>query len=135
METVTSEVYCNFIHELIESFTEEEILFAWLQQDNAPAHTSRFTLRQLDMYFGDRIIGKGLWPPRSPDLSPPDFFLWGFLKDRVYANKPNTLEQLKANISLALTSLQPHILEKVCASAVQRAQMCSMLGGKHFQHI
>ena len=27
------------------------------------------------------------WAPYSPDLSPPDFFLLGYLKDRVYAGK------------------------------------------------
>jgi hypothetical protein len=27
--------------------------------------------------FPGRLISKRLWPPRSPDLSPPDFFLWG----------------------------------------------------------
>ena len=32
---------------------------------------------------GDRVILKGLWPPRSPNLKPPDYFLWGYLKGRV----------------------------------------------------
>ncbi|XP_075164295.1 uncharacterized protein LOC142236896 [Haematobia irritans] len=38
------------------------------------------------------------WPPRSPDLTAPDFFLWGYLKDKVYVNNPQTLQQLKDNI-------------------------------------
>ena len=25
-----------------------------------------------------------LWPPRSPDLTPCDFFLWGYVKDNAY---------------------------------------------------
>ena len=29
-----------------------------------------------------------LWPPRSPDLTPCDFFLWGYVKDNAY--KPQT---------------------------------------------
>ena len=35
---------------------------------------------------------------QSPDLSPPDFFLWGYLKDRVYQEKPRTLADLKKKI-------------------------------------
>jgi hypothetical protein len=31
----------------------------------------------LDDAFADRIISKTIWPPRSPDLSPPDFFSLG----------------------------------------------------------
>jgi AraC-like DNA-binding protein len=134
-ETVNSDVYCSFIHKFVETFTEEEIYLAWLQQDNAPAHNSKSTKRQLEMYFGERIIGKGLWPPRSPDLTPPDFFLWGFLKDKVYVNNPKTLEELKANINVQIASIQPQLLEKVISSAVQRAELCSMMNGAHFQQL
>ena len=42
-------------------------------------------------FFDDRIISKALWPPRSPDLSPPDFFPVGRLKRKTYANKPRTI--------------------------------------------
>jgi hypothetical protein len=31
---------------------------------------------------GDQELTR--WPPRSPDLTPCDFFLWGFIKDRVF---------------------------------------------------
>jgi hypothetical protein len=37
-----------------------------------------------NLVFPGRLISKRLWPPRSPDLSPPDLFLWGHLKDTVY---------------------------------------------------
>ena len=39
-----------------------------------------------------------MWPPRSPDLNPCDYYLWGFLKARVYNPLPKTLDDLKANI-------------------------------------
>ncbi|KAJ4427421.1 hypothetical protein ANN_25043 [Periplaneta americana] len=42
---------------------------------------------------------RNLWPPRSPDLTTPDFFLWGYLKDKVYATRPQTLDDLKHNIT------------------------------------
>ena len=37
--------------------------------------------------------------PHSPDLSPPDFMLWGHLKSKVYETNPSTIQQLKAAIS------------------------------------
>jgi hypothetical protein len=73
----------------------------WFQQDGATDHTARATMDLLGQLFGERIISRNSqnnWPPRSPDLSAPDYFLWGYLKERVYVNKPPTLEQLKENI-------------------------------------
>ena len=35
---------------------------------------------------------------RSPDLTAPDFFLWGYLKSRVYINLPIDLHVLKENV-------------------------------------
>ncbi len=50
--------------------------------------------------FWNRIIsihsGNDIqWPPRSPDLSICDFFVWGYLKSKVYQNKLRSLRQLK----------------------------------------
>ncbi|GBO21611.1 hypothetical protein AVEN_208449-1 [Araneus ventricosus] len=44
--------------------------------------------------FQQQVIGYGScveWPPRSPDLNPLDFFLWRYIKQRVYATPPPTL--------------------------------------------
>ena len=38
------------------------------------------------------------WPPYSPDLNPCDYFLWGYLKERIYDNNPQTLADLKDNV-------------------------------------
>ncbi|KAF2367907.1 hypothetical protein FHG87_001352, partial [Trinorchestia longiramus] len=38
------------------------------------------------------------WPPRSPDLTPCDFFLWGYLKNKVYFSPPQDLEELQNRI-------------------------------------
>lgn len=51
----------------------------WFQQDGATAHCANETLQLLQTKFGDRIISRRTqqpWPPRSPDLSACDFFLW-----------------------------------------------------------
>jgi len=68
---------------------EEDV---WFQQDGVTAHTSRrlLSIGHLISLRGD--IG---WSARSPDLTPCDFFLWGYLKAKVYACHPGTIEQLK----------------------------------------
>jgi len=71
----------------------------YFQQDGATFHTSHASMAKIQSFFGDCIISKGLWRPRSPNLTPPDYFLWGYLKGRVYQNKPRTIDALKANIS------------------------------------
>ncbi|GFW84746.1 uncharacterized protein TNCV_1814761 [Trichonephila clavipes] len=63
----------------------------WFQQDGATCHTARATIDLLKDTFGDRLIsrfGPVNWPPRSCDLTPLDYFLWGYVKSLVYADKP-----------------------------------------------
>ena len=47
-------------------------------------------------------VGNVKWPPRSCDLTPLEFFLWGYLKKKVYSNGPQTIHQLKENIINAI---------------------------------
>ncbi|GFV81144.1 hypothetical protein TNCV_3742051 [Trichonephila clavipes] len=66
--------------------------------------------------FGDRLIsrfGPMNWPPRSCDLTPLDYFLWGYVKSLVYADKPQTLDHLEDNIRRVIADIRPQMLEKV----------------------
>ncbi|GFW06825.1 uncharacterized protein TNCV_3289251 [Trichonephila clavipes] len=66
----------------------------WFQQDGTTCHTARATIDLLKDMFGDRLIsrfGPVNWPPRSCDLTLLDYFLWGYVKSLVYADKPQTL--------------------------------------------
>ncbi|GFT40606.1 uncharacterized protein TNCV_3007821 [Trichonephila clavipes] len=56
------------------------------QQDGATCHTARATIDLLKDTFGDRLIsrfGPVNWPPSSCDLTPLDYFLWGYVKSLV----------------------------------------------------
>ena len=73
----------------------------WFQQDGANSHTSNLSRHWLKENFGGRVISLKTdfeWAPHNLDLSPPDFFLWGYHKDRVYAGKPRTITELKEAI-------------------------------------
>lgn len=134
-DTVKSQTYCDFIDQFVMTLTEQEIEEGWFQHDGATAHTSNKTKAHVEQFFGPRTIAKSLFPPRSPDLTPPDFYLWGCLKDKVYANNPTTLDQLKNNITEAINSISKECLQKVSHNIVSRAHLCLSQSGGHFEHI
>ena len=66
----------------------------WFQHDGASAHFSKVARTWLDQHFTNRWIGRRgeiEWPPRFPDLTLPDFFLWGVVKNDVYKSKPSSV--------------------------------------------
>jgi hypothetical protein len=89
----------------------------------------------LKRFFDDRIISKNLWTPRSPDFTPPDFFLWGYLKETVYKNRPRTLVDLKRNIEEAVKKITAETLLRVSRNMCQRVDLCLQENGEHFQHL
>ena len=70
----------------------------YFQQDGATPHTANIVQEYLRAKFSTKFIDKKMWPPRSPDLNPCDFYLWGYLKSVVYYPLPKTLDDLKENI-------------------------------------
>ncbi|GFX45041.1 DUF4817 domain-containing protein [Trichonephila clavipes] len=96
----------------------------WFQQDGATCHTARATINLLKDTFGDRLIscfGPVNWPPRSCDLTPLDYFLWGYVKSLVYADKPQTLDHLEDNIRRVIADIRPQMLEKVIENWTSRS--------------
>ncbi|GFT17675.1 uncharacterized protein TNCV_2587801 [Trichonephila clavipes] len=95
----------------------------WFQQDGTTCHTARATIDLLKDTFGDRLIsrfGPVDWPPRSCDLTPLDYFLWGYVKSLVYADKPQTLDHLEDNIRRVIADIRPQMLEKVIENGTSR---------------
>ena len=81
----------------------------WFQQDEA-------TLDVLHPIFKDGIISRIadiIWPPRSCDLTPLDYYFWGAVKDKCYADKPETIDALKDNIREAIGEIQLHTIDSV----------------------
>ncbi|GFU18808.1 hypothetical protein TNCV_1085531 [Trichonephila clavipes] len=60
------------------------------------------------------------WPPRPCDLTPLDYFLWGYVKSLVYADKPQTLDHLEDNIRRVIADIRPQMLEKVIENCTSR---------------
>ena len=82
--TINAQRYVDLILQpFFAEVTEEERDHAYFMQDNATAHTAHISMREIVDVFEDRIVSRGLWPPRSPDINPCDFYLWGKLKSVV----------------------------------------------------
>ncbi|GFV70197.1 transposable element Tc3 transposase [Trichonephila clavipes] len=93
------------------------------QRDGATCHTARATIDLLKDTFGDRLIsrfGPVNWPPRSCDLTPLDYFLWGYVKSLVYADKPQTLDHFEDNIRRVIAVIRSQMLEKVIENGTSR---------------
>jgi hypothetical protein len=94
----------------------------------------------LDQSFETKWIARGsvnLWPPRSADLTPLDFFLWGQLKKKCTKHQlkilktPESIKDLQNRIVPACRSLTPEILSRVST----RTAICRRNGGRHFEHL
>ncbi|XP_015124917.1 uncharacterized protein LOC107046734 [Diachasma alloeum] len=110
--------------------------------DGAPAHTCVAVVDQLNEWFPDRWIGNRsdrdrgghrqppvAWPPRSPDLTPLDFFLWGTLESRIYAHHPANQEEMVALLHAAVATITPEELERMRRNLLKRARLCIDAGG------
>ncbi|GFW31957.1 putative transposable element [Trichonephila clavipes] len=115
--TVNGDRYRAMINNFfIPELNNHDIQELWFQQDGATCHTARATIDLLKDRFGDRLMsrfGPVNWPPRSCDLTQLDYFLWGYVKSLVYADKPQTLDHLEDNILRVIADIRPQMLEKV----------------------
>jgi len=110
----------------------------WLQQDGAMAHTAVISIAAFCRLFPQRAIsrfGDVSWPPGLPDLTAPDFFLWGYLKSKVYSTGPTDLHALKENIREEIAKHSEETLQAVMRSFLTRAHMCTEEGGGHLKDI
>ena len=93
-------------------------------------------MKFLNEIFGERVISSNLWSPRSPNLTPSDFYLcWGAAKSAVYRDRPRMRNQLKTAITVYLRNISQADLQKVLANKIKRVQACMDAGGHHFQHL
>jgi hypothetical protein len=69
--------------------------------------------------FQQRMISRSgdvPWPPRSPDLTTPEFFLRDYLKSKVYSRRPADLNALKEAIRDEITNISGETLQEVTGS-------------------
>ena len=133
-ETLNTACYLKIFIEFVVQL-DDKLRNGYFQQVGATCHTLNESVTEIKSFFDDWIISKALWLPRSPDLSQPDFFLWGALKGKTYANKPCTIQELENNIRREIAAISEDVLQATFANMKRRVQLCLDSGGKHFQHL
>jgi len=135
--TVTSQRYA----EMLENFFTPQLAHyevndeTFFQQDGATSHTAQVSMNIVNRLFPNHVISKNgdiEWPSRSPDLTTCDFFLWGYLKSKVYQdNPPRTIEALKERIRQEVVQIPLAMLRKVMSQFEVRLEECVRLNGRH----
>ncbi|XP_039280434.1 uncharacterized protein LOC120350562 [Nilaparvata lugens] len=134
--TVTSARYVQMLNnflipELRQFHVNEDTYF---QQDGATSHTARVSMDLMRNLFPNRLISRNgdiQWPPRSPDLSSCDFFLWGYLKSKVFETRPATIQNLKMRITQEIRAITPEVLRRVSENFSSRLRQCVQNDGRH----
>ena len=105
-------------------------------QDGAPPHFSCFVTDVLNERFPDAWIGRGgpiPWPPRCPDLSPLDYFLWGYIKIIVYAENIRNTQHLQDRITSAIETVTRDMIQKMWQKTEFRLDVPKATNGVHIE--
>ena len=74
------------------------------------------------------------WPARYPDLSPLDYFLWGYVKENVFKRQPADIEILKEIVHEVVSSIDQDVLRAVMANLEKRIHLCIEQQEGYFEH-
>lgn len=137
---LTGQEFHRFLREdfprLIEDLPDEVKNMMWFQLDGAPAHFMREVREELNLMFPNKWIGRTgpiSWPPRSPDLTSMDFYLWGTIKSEVYRTAATTQDDMKLRIHEAFQRITPIHLNNVRSNLLRRFRKCVERDGRHFE--
>ncbi|KAL4148133.1 hypothetical protein QTP88_002426 [Uroleucon formosanum] len=139
--TLNGRRYLNFLINELPRLLDDVLLDTrermFFQQDGAPVHNAIIVRRHLDQIFPNHWIGTFSvipWPARSPDLTPLDFFLWGYLKPVVYVDPPVNLQDLKNKIQAACDILsEKQIKAATSTEFLRRLELCLEHNGESFE--
>ena len=107
--------------------------FFVFQQDSAPAHRARETVKMLTRETPG-FISPDQWPPNSPDLNPVDYSVWGLLQERVYRTRIADMDELKQRLRTEWASLEHSVTVAAIRQWRQRLRACVRAEGGHFEH-
>ena len=122
----------NYVAPQLEDFQ----LWIIFQQDGASPHWDSHVRRFLDTTFPNRWTGRDgptPWPPRSPDITPLDFFLCGYVKDKVFSTPVADVTNLKARIKDVFATITEDMLENAWRETDYRLDVLRVTKGAHVE--
>ena len=137
--TVNKERYLQMLQKefwpvVVAEGRANEILF---MQDGAPPHWGTTVREWLSEQMPQRWMGRDSpnlpWPPRSPDLTPCDFFVWGFVKSKVYVTRPANIPELKDRIRAAFAEITVEMRKKAALAYRERLEQVIENDGGHVE--
>ncbi|XP_066261268.1 uncharacterized protein [Euwallacea similis] len=145
-DRLNGENYLNFLKntmpELLEDLTLALRQKVWFMHDGAPPHHSVNVRAFLNQQYPNRWIGRGnnapvQWPPRSPDMTPMDYFFWGSLKEKVYSTSVNNRDDLWQRIQQCTNVIRndKEVFQRLQLNFLHRINLCRRLGGSHFEPV
>lgn len=124
------------IEDAIDNLPLDLRINLWWQHDGAPAHYALLVQNFLNNNYGNCWIGRGgpiTWPPRSPDMTPLDYFLWGYIKCKAYEVEPTTPENMQQRIHTIIREIDENFILRAILSLRRRLDMCIQKQGHHFE--
>ena len=136
-QTVNQTIYKDILQgHFIPNLPENHNLV--YMHDGATAHTANSVKDFLYATFGeDNVISrncKNSWPSRSPNINPCDFFLWGYLKHRVFSRKPTSLQQIKDFVNEEVANIPAEVLSRTNDSLFDRLLLLKTEAVHHIEN-
>jgi hypothetical protein len=134
---VTVTYLVMFSEWLLPQIKQDSENFTFIQ-DGAPPHwhsgVRHYLAENLPRHWIGRSTDENMavtcWPPRTPDLTPCDSFLWGYIKNRVFVPPFQvSLNELKQCITTAVASVDKDMLRSVWTELDYRIDICSVTKG------
>lgn len=108
-----------------------------LQQDSAPCHHALVVQDILAETLLGCLTGRQaeliVWPLRSPDITPLDFFLWGFGKTQVYQTPVDGLSDLRRSIHSVIVNITLVMMSNTWQEIEYKLDKCHATNGVHFE--
>jgi len=108
--------------------------FFVLQQDNAPAHRARETIKLLQRET-PAFISRDLWPPNSPDLNLVDYKIWGAMQIGSTRKKVKDVNELRERLVAVWAGLQQSVIDDAVDQWRRRLRACVRARGGHFEYL
>ncbi|GBN45104.1 hypothetical protein AVEN_181759-1 [Araneus ventricosus] len=121
--------YTQYEHKL--PYTQYEHKPPYTQYEHKPPLTQYEYKPPLTQWIGRGAVMAG--PPRSPDITPLDFYLWDYVKQHVYSERINGSNHLKQRITDVIHSATPDGLTRVWEELDYRLDVCWATSGSHIE--
>ena len=135
-KSIIAQIHLDLLTEYVSPQLEQYQPQVIFQQDGAPRHWGLEVRQFLNDTFPERWIGRDApipWPPRSPNITPLDFFLFGYVKNIVYRTKVSNVSDLQQRIIEALDTVTVDMLARIWLEIEYQLDILRATDGAHVE--